>query len=73
MKLTIVLQRVGSSRVAESSIPLVARVLQGGRFGEDLLAGKGLSDMEGAKVALLAKLRNSLGRSIDVEWIDKTA
>lgn len=72
MKISIELQRVGASRVAEHNIPLQARILQGGKYGADLLAKDGLTDVEGVKLLLRWRIPRLLGMDVEIEWIDKT-
>ncbi len=73
MKLTIHLQRVGMSRVAEANIPIQARIIQGGKVGENLLSKDRFSDVEHVKAELKRRLEKQWGRALDVEWIDKTS
>lgn len=71
MTLTITLARVGSSRVAEHNIPLQARILQGGRYGENLLPGS-VTDVEYAKTWLTDSLNNKFCREVEILWDDQT-
>jgi len=67
MKLTVVLQRVGTSAVSYQSIPLVARVVQAGKVGENLLSGR-WTDVVGAKAEVQRALCERLGCVVEVEW-----
>lgn len=71
MTIAIVLERVGSSRVSEANIPLMARIFQAGKHGEDLLAGERRTDVEGTKAEIRRRLELKLGK-LDINWIDKT-
>jgi hypothetical protein len=73
MKLTIELRRIGTSRVSEECIPLVARIPDGrGGFGSDLLERTGLTDVEGAKAHLQQLLDNRFRRPVEITWADRT-
>lgn len=64
VKFEIHLQRIGVSRVSEYGIPFTARVLQGGIYGQDIIAGRGIRDREYAESASLEALRRKLPRAV---------
>lgn len=68
MTLEVNLRRIGSSRSSMTAIPIVARVLQGGRFGEDILAGRGIRDMRCAQDTIYEILRGKLGPGVILKF-----
>jgi hypothetical protein len=69
MTITIELRRVGMSTVSYAAIPLEARVLQGGQYGENLLKGR-WTDPVGAKREIYRLLTARFGRAVTVEWME---
>ncbi len=71
MKVTVELQRVGSSRVSQRGIPIQARVIQGGRRGENLLKS-GMTDVESVKPAVHFLLEQRFKSDVEIDWLDRT-
>lgn len=69
--LTVELQRVGRSSVSNAGIPICARILQDGKYGEPVLQG-GISDKQYAKEVIQADLSQKFCSAVRITWIDKT-
>ncbi len=72
-KVTVELQRrVGSRRASLRTTPIIAVVIQGGSRGDDLLAGRNLTDVECAKNDVQSRLNYIYRTPVEIEWLDKT-
>lgn len=72
MTFTIELRRIGTSRSSLTTIPIVARVKQGNAFGDDLLAGMKVADIENARRIVVEKLEDRFRSPVTVMWLDET-
>lgn len=69
MTVTVELQRVGMSRIALTAIPIMARAVH----GQNLLAGRSISDVEEAKAAVTEILTTRLMTARpEIHWINRT-
>lgn len=77
MTVHVILQRCGSSRVAFTSIPVQARVVEPGAHsstaGDDLLMKVRPTDVESAKGIVQSLLDNRFGYPVTVVFHDRTA
>lgn len=71
MTLTVELIRCGNSRVSFRGIPIQARILQGGKRGENLLKIP-MTDVEATKASVLFILENKFNETVTVDWVDRT-
>ena len=66
MTITIERQRVGRSRVSIRGISIMARAIQGTKTGEDLLAGRGLTDVQCAKETLQERVNEMFRQTVEI-------
>lgn len=72
MTLTIELDRIGMSRVSYEAIPLRARIVQGGKYGENLIEKQKPTDVVGAKDEIQRMMDEKFHCSVTIDWIDHT-
>lgn len=72
MTLTVELRRLGTSRSSLTTIPITARVEQGGTYGTDLLAGQRITDIEQAQRTAYEALERRFKQAVAVRWVDRT-
>jgi hypothetical protein len=72
-KVDVTLARIGKSRSSLAAIRIEARIRAGSKWGDDLLAGRDISDVNAAKVAVGEALQRKLGVAADVTFEDRTA
>lgn len=72
MTLSIELQRVGKSSSSLATIPLEARIRQGGRLGENILRKQHFTDIENAKSHIQSQVNHLFREEITIDWDDRT-
>lgn len=72
MTLIIELDRIGMSRVSYEAIPLRARILQGGKYGENLVEKQKPTDVIWTQGEIQRMMDEKFRSTVTINWIDKT-